>query len=120
MSEFLFEIGLEEIPARMIAAAQSELAKRVQDLLARERLLRENHEIKSYSTSRRLAVHIIGVLAEQPDIEEQLTGPSYSVAFKNGEPTPAAHAFAKKAGVDLSVLSKITTPKGEYVSAIQK
>jgi len=120
MSEFLFEIGLEEIPARMIAAAQSELAKRVQDLLIRERLLSEGHEIKSYSTARRLAVHVTGVLAEQPDIEEQLTGPSYSVAFKNGEPTPAAHAFAKKAGVDLAALSKITTPKGEYVSAIQK
>lgn len=120
MSEFLLEIGLEEIPARMIAAAQSELAKRVEDLLTRERLLSEVHEIKSYSTPRRLAVHITGVLAEQPDIEEQLTGPSYGVAFKNGDPTPAAHAFAKKAGVDLSALTKITTPKGEYVSAIQK
>ncbi len=26
MAEFLFEIGLEEIPARMIAGAQAELA----------------------------------------------------------------------------------------------
>ena len=35
MAEFLFEIGLEEIPARMIAGAEQELATRVKSLLAR-------------------------------------------------------------------------------------
>ena len=30
MADFLFEVGLEEIPARMIAGAQAELGKRVQ------------------------------------------------------------------------------------------
>ena len=39
MAEFLLEIGLEEIPARMIAGAEAELGKRVSDLLKRERLL---------------------------------------------------------------------------------
>ena len=48
---------------------------------------------------------------------EQITGPSVSVAFKDGQPTPAAHAFAKKAGVDVSALERVTTPKGEYLSA---
>jgi len=33
MPTFLFEIGLEEIPARMIAAAQEELEGRVEKLL---------------------------------------------------------------------------------------
>ncbi|HEX3471793.1 MAG TPA: glycine--tRNA ligase subunit beta, partial [Silvibacterium sp.] len=42
---------------------------------------------------------------------------SWAIAFKNGESTAAAHAFAKKAGVEVSTLQKITTPKGEYVSA---
>ena len=59
-----------------------------------------------------------GVEAAQADAQEQLTGPSWAVAFKNGEPTPAAHAFAKKAGVEVSALQKITTQKGEYVSAV--
>jgi glycyl-tRNA synthetase beta chain len=115
---FLFEVGLEEIPARMIAAAQSELARRVEDVLTRERLLRPGHEFHSYSTPRRLAVLVNGVEAAQADAQEQLTGPSWAVAFKNGEPTPAAHAFAKKAGVEVSTLQKITTQKGEYVSAV--
>ena len=127
---FLFEVGLEEIPARMIAAAQSELARRVQDVLTRERLWvphpspevgegwDSTNAIHSYSTPRRLAVLVSGVEAAQADAQEQLTGPSWAVAFKNGEPTPAAHAFARKAGVEVSALQKITTPKGEYVSAV--
>ena len=117
MPDFLFEIGLEEIPARMIAAAQAELAQRVEALLKREGLLTPVSGIISYSTPRRLAVTISKILTEQPDLEETLTGPSSSTAFKNGEPTPAAHAFAKKAGVDLDALVRTTTPKGEYVAA---
>ncbi|MBV8436906.1 MAG: glycine--tRNA ligase subunit beta [Silvibacterium sp.] len=115
---FLFEIGLEEIPARMIAPAQAELARRVEDVLRRERLLKAGHEVHSYSTPRRLAVLLSGVEAGQADTQEQLTGPSWAVAFKNGEPTAAAQAFAKKAGVDVSALQKSTTSKGEYVSAV--
>ena len=101
----------------MIAAAQAELARRGEELLGRERLLEPSHKVHSYSTPRRLAVMIKGVLAKQDDLQEQLTGPSWSVAFKNGEATPAAHAFAKKTGVEVGALTKTTTPKGEYVSA---
>jgi glycyl-tRNA synthetase beta chain len=39
------------------------------------------------------------------------------VAYKNGEPTAAAHAFAKKAGVDVAQLEKVATAKGEYLTA---
>ncbi|WP_158749452.1 glycine--tRNA ligase subunit beta [Acidobacterium sp. S8] len=116
MPDFLLEVGLEEIPARMIAAAQAELARRVEELLTRERLLGGGAAI-SYSTPRRLAVLVGGVVTAQADAEEQLTGPSWGVAFKNGEVTPAALAFAKKAGVDVAALQKVTNAKGEYVSA---
>ena len=34
-----------------------------------------------------------------------------------GKPTAAAQAFARKAGVGVEALEKISTPKGEYVSA---
>src|SRR5580658_2329156 len=115
MADFLLEIGLEEIPARMIAAAEAELGKRVTDLLAHERLLGESAKVTTYSTPRRLAVLAEGVLASQADTEEQLIGPSWKVAFKDDAPTPAAEAFAKKAGVAVAALQKVTTPKGEYV-----
>lgn len=121
MADFLFEIGLEEIPARMIAGAETELARRVLQMLTRERLLAgeagNGETIRSYATPRRLAIHVRDVLAKQQDSEEQLTGPSWKVSFKDGEPTAAALAFVKKAGVDAGALSKVTNAKGEYVSA---
>ncbi len=117
MADLLLEVGLEEIPARMIAAAENELRRRVNDLLLRERMIVSGDGIVSYSTPRRLAVFVPGVLLRQPDSEEQLTGPSWKAAFRDGEPTAAAHAFQKKAGVDIAALTKLKTPKGEYVSA---
>ena len=116
MPDFLLEIGCEEIPARMIDGASLELRERVQKLLHRERL-QPAGDITYLDTPRRLAVLASGLPSAQPDVTEQITGPSATVAFKNGEPTPAAHAFAKKAGVEVSALEKITTPKGEYLSA---
>jgi glycyl-tRNA synthetase beta chain len=118
MADFLLELGFEEIPARMVANAQAELARRVADLLARERLLpgESSPAVTSYSTPRRLAVVATGVAARQQDAEETMTGPATKIAFKDGQPTPAAHAFAKKAGVDVSALQTTATPKGEYVT----
>ncbi len=116
MPDFLLEIGCEEIPARMIDAASLDLCERVDKLLQRERLGAEG-EVKCLDTPRRLAILAAGIPAAQPDVTEQLTGPSAAVAFKDLQPTPAAHAFAKKAGVDVSRLEKVTTPKGEYLAA---
>jgi glycyl-tRNA synthetase beta chain len=99
MADLLFEAGMEEIPARMIAAAEAELTERVVELLRRERLLGEDHEVHSYSTPRRLAVLVSGVLEHQPDAIREMNGPAWGVAFREGKPTPAATAFAKKAGV---------------------
>jgi glycyl-tRNA synthetase beta chain len=120
MAKFLFEIGLEEIPARMIAAAEAELSRRVFDLLSREDLLDAQHTVQAFSTPRRLAVLVSGIAPKQADSEEQLTGPPAKIAFKDGAPTPAAIAFAKKVGVEVETLSIITTAKGEYVSAVIK
>jgi glycyl-tRNA synthetase beta chain len=146
MSDFLLEIGLDEVPARMIAKAEQDLSLYVKNLLTRERLLTvkgstlwedgtrfENgvpvpagytvngeYVIESYSTPRRLAVYVRDVNLKQDDFKEKLTGPSWKVAFKDGAPTAAAEAFAKKAGVAVAVLEKITNAKGEYVGATVK
>jgi len=101
----------------MIAGAEAELGKRVTDLLTSGRLLDAAGKVTTYSTPRRLAVVVQGVLASQADTEEKLTGPSWKVAFKDGVPTPAAEAFAKKAGVAVSALERVTNAKGEYVGA---
>ncbi len=128
MPDFLLEIGLEEIPARMIESAWREMTKRVLDLLtshslfAREQAAErvEDPEGTGFffsATPRRLALLVPGVASFQPDATEQMLGPSTKIAYKDGQPTPAAQAFAKKAGVEVSQLEKVTNPKGEYLAA---
>jgi glycyl-tRNA synthetase beta chain len=116
MPEFLLEIGCEEIPARMIDAAQNELAFRVRELLARESLGLPAGVSAPVTTPRRLSV-ASAIAHRQKDVTENITGPAVSIAFKDGQPTPAAHAFARKAGVEVSKLEKVATPKGEYLAA---
>ena len=127
MAEFLFEIGLEEIPARMIAKAEADLRMRIALLLGRHRLLGAKIELelasvgevkgRSFSTPRRLAVLISGVLGAQEDLLEEMLGPSAKIAYKDGIATPAAVAFAKKAGVAVEALKAVETAKGEYLAA---
>jgi len=116
MPDFLLEIGCEEIPARMIDAASRELRERLNTLLQRERL-QPTGAISHLDTPRRLAVLASGIPASQPDITEQVNGPSAQIAYKDGLPTPAAHSFAKRVGVDVGKLEKVSTPKGEYLAA---
>src|SRR5215471_17747218 len=103
MPDFLLEIGCEEIPARMIDAGSQELCERIAKLLDRERLT-PKQPVTRFDTPRRLGVLAGGIPPAQPDVSEQITGPSVSVAYKEGQPTPAAHAFAKKAGIEVSQL----------------
>ena len=122
MPEFLLEVGLEEVPARMLPGAEAELLRRVLALLERERLLPEgttlrSEGVRSYSTPRRLAVSFAQVLPAQLDVAEQVTGPAFKIAFKDGLPTQAAEAFARKAGVPVTELRSIETPKGVYLAA---
>ena len=116
MADFLLEIGLEEIPARMIDGAEAELCKRVAELLQRESLAQEA-QLEPYSTPRRLAVLARGIAETQANAEEQVLGPSVKVAYKDGQATPAAQAFARKVNVDVAALKTVTTPKGEYLAA---
>src|ERR1700686_916542 len=116
MPDFLLEIGCEEIPARMIEAASRELGERVITLLQRGRL-EPSGVILNLDTPRRLAVFASGIPASQPDLTEQVNGPSAQIAYKDGQPSAAAHAFAKKIGVDVGKLEKIATPKGKYLAA---
>jgi len=121
MSDFLLEIGTEEIPARMIASATEELQRRIADLVTRERLASDDTAAslasEAFASPRRIAVLVRGIQESQPDLAEQLLGPATAHAYKDGQPTQAAIAFARKVGVELDQLTKATTPKGEYLAA---
>jgi len=114
MADFLLEIGCEEIPARMIDAARTELAERVTELLKKEYLGTSN--MKSFSTPRRISVSA-WVAAEQPTSRTKTLGPPVSVARKDGKWTKAAEAFAEKVGITVDQLQEEETEKGQYLVA---
>ncbi len=119
MADFLFEIGLEEVPARMIAGAQAELLRRVTSMLCLQNLMPSSDVAlaKSYSTPRRLAIYLPEVFERQADSFAKVVGPSAKIAYKDGQPTPAAEAFARKNGITLNDLKIESTDKGEYLVA---
>src|SRR5690349_46268 len=110
MADFLLEIGLEEIPARMISGAEEELHRRLSDMLTRE-ALSDAPQIERYSSPRRLAVLARDVREAQADAEEVLKGPSVQVAYKDGQPQMPAIKFAEKAGIEVAQLERIKDAK---------
>jgi len=117
----LLEIGCEEIPARFLSDAQKNFGERVRAALEEARLLSPKpYSLQSYSTPRRLVVHVNDVLERQRDTVEELIGPPVKVAFgEDGKPTRAAESFAAKNSAEAQDLVKVSTAKGEYV-AIRK
>jgi glycyl-tRNA synthetase beta chain len=117
MPDFLLEIGCEEIPARMIDAAEVSLLTVVKNTLKLAHLLASGMHSSSLSTPRRLAVTVSGIAATQADVRERIVGPAVNVAYKDDQPTAAAHGFAKKAGIDISQIEIVSTGKGDCIAA---
>ena len=114
--ELLIEIGVEEIPASWLPGLTAQVAHHLQARL-KEFRLPPGAPIESFSTPRRLTVRVAKVAERQDDLEELVTGPPLSAAFKpDGEPTPAAAGFARKYGVDMAALERHETPKGTYLA----
>ncbi|ADU29874.1 glycyl-tRNA synthetase, beta subunit [Evansella cellulosilytica DSM 2522] len=111
---FLFEIGLEEMPARFVTTAMNQLAEKVEKWLLDNRL---NYEaVQRYSTPRRLAIKINGLDDRQADIEEEAKGPSKKIAQDaDGNWTKAAEGFARGQGVSVSDLFFKEIKGEEYV-----
>jgi glycyl-tRNA synthetase beta chain len=115
----LLEIGVEELPASYVDAALTVLPELFSKRLAALRLT--HGAIRVMGTPRRLAVIVEGLATQQPDLNETVMGPPARVAFdKEGKPTKAAEAFAKKLGCEFGALTTVETPKGAYLSGVMK
>ncbi len=115
MPDLLLELFCEEIPARMQTQAAADLKRLVTDALVARGLLYEG--AASFSTPRRLALHVAGLPAAQPDTREERRGP------RVGAPEAAVAGFLKSAG--LTSLDQATVQsdgkKGEiYVAVIAR
>lgn len=116
MSELLFEIGCEEIPAGYIAPALEAMRERAAQALREARL--GAGQMTTFATPRRLALAVEGLSARQEDVTIEKTGPPLSAARDGaGNWTKAAVGFARGQGVAVEELAVVSTPKGEYVCA---
>ena len=118
-TDFLFELGCEEIPAGMLPGAMKELKVILDKYLGAHNLTSGAH-IEVYGSPRRLAASCETLKIKQPDEIKDITGPPKSVAYDaSGRPTRAAESFAQKMNIPVDELSTVTTAKGEYLSARQ-
>jgi len=112
-TDLLLEIGTEEIPAKLMPGALSQL-----EALAKAKLadLRINHgDVCVVGTPRRLAVIVKQVACIQADKHSENKGPSINIAFdQEGAPTKAALGFARGQGIDPAAL----VVKDGYIYAV--
>jgi glycyl-tRNA synthetase beta chain len=108
MSDFLLEIGAEEIPDWMILSALADLKQRFEKLSEEQKL--GGRVLWVDGTPRRLVLRAEGLITRQADQEETVTGPPKSAG------PGARQGFAKKMGTTVDALGTITTEKGEYLS----
>jgi glycyl-tRNA synthetase beta chain len=115
MPDLLLELFSEEIPARMQRQGAEDLRRLVTDALVDRGLLYEG--AKGYAGPRRLALHVVGLPAEQKATREERKGP------RVGAPGAAIQGFLRSAG--LSRIEEATVEKdakkGEfYVAVIER
>ena len=120
MPELLFEIGTEELPAGFIDPALAFLAKALDEALTDARLA--HSVVVADGTPRRLALLVDHIEAKQADKEEEITGPSFGVAFTKGEDgklvaTQAGEGFLKKNGLTVEDTFEKEGKKGTVVAA---
>ncbi len=118
MSELLFEIGTEEIPAGYIQPAldflKSEAEKKLKELGL------SFSGFKTFASPRRLTLAVDYIEERQADRTLEHVGPSTSAGYDgDGNPTKAAIGFARSKGLEPADLQVIKTAKGEYLMAVE-
>ncbi|MEN2994546.1 MAG: glycine--tRNA ligase subunit beta [Thermodesulfovibrio sp.] len=118
MSNLLFEIGVEEIPARFLPLGKIQLEENLKKILSEYRI--NISEFKVFITPRRLV--LIANLSEEQEPEEKLIwGPPAHIAFdESGTAKEPALAFAKAQGVSIEQLQIKQKGKGNYVCVLLK
>lgn len=115
---FLLEIGLEELPSKVIKYSESQLKEKIETFLNEKKLSFKS--IQAFSTPRRLAVQIEGLAAKQLNESQTIKGPARKIAQdEQGNWTKAAIGFTKGQGASMEdiVFKEV---KGEEYLFVEK
>ena len=117
--DFLFELGVEEMPSAPLNNAVKQLKTLISKGLDDAGLA--HGDVRIISSPRRLAALVLDVAEATEEIHTVLRGPSAKIAFDaEGNPTKAAEGFARKNGVTAAELVRREDADGtEYVFAEQ-
>lgn len=111
-TDFLFELGTEELPPKVLMRLSEALTAGIVGGFKAHQLCFD--EVVSYAAPRRLAVMIRGLDRQAPDSQVVAWGPPTKVAFDGeGVPTRAAVAFAEKNGVAIEDLRGLVESDGQ-------
>ena len=114
IKEVLFEIGVEELPARFINHARRELEEKTAQWLKDERITFKS--LNAYSTPRRLAIKIYDVAKTQTTITKEVRGPALKIAKdEEGNWTKAARGFTKGQNADVADIYIETIDGTDYI-----
>lgn len=103
LKPLLIEIGVEELPAIPFLRELPNIESKWLNVLESQSL---GCQFEFYYTPRRLVLWHPEFPTQQPMRMEEFFGAPMEVAFKDGEPTPAALGFAKKCGVEIDQLDQ--------------
>lgn len=111
-SDFLVEIGTEELPPKALKMLGQGFRSSIEQGLEEHRL--GFAKLDWYGTPRRIAVLVHQLDLQAPDQDREVFGPPESIAFDdNGNPGKPAQAFARKHGLSLDQLELGDTDKGK-------
>lgn len=112
----ILEIGTEEIPSRFLPDILGVLEKTAREDFAGARIAFKSLSV--FATPRRIALIIRDAEEKQSDLVSTFRGPAWSAAFDaNGNPTRAAHGFAKSRGVTVEQLTPFDADGVRYTCA---
>lgn len=109
----LFEIGVEELPARYVNSAMEQLKTNIVKSFNENRIAFD--EVNVYSTPRRLTVIANNICENQSDLEEEVKGPAKRIAVDTeGNYTKPLLGFMKSKGIKEEDLYFKQVGKEEY------
>lgn len=116
MTDFLVELGTEELPPKALKTLIASFKETIEASLKAEEL--SFSTIKAFAAPRRLAVLVENLADQTPSKELVVWGPPAAIAFDaEGKPTKAALAFADKNGINASALKAESDGKVEKLVA---